>query len=74
MSITLRDTSKWSLGLKECIPQHANPQADDFRGGAEEILWSVMPQSGTPRSSLAHPHVQEIRGRAESPVDCSSIL
>lgn len=40
MSITMRDTSKWSLGLKECIPQHANPQADDFRGGAEETLWS----------------------------------
>lgn len=28
MSITVRDTSKWSLELKECIPQHANPQAD----------------------------------------------
>lgn len=25
MSITLRDTTRWRLQLKECIPQHANP-------------------------------------------------
>lgn len=75
MSITLRDITRWKLRLKECIPQYANPQADDFQGGAEETMWSVTPQSGTPNwSSLVHPQVQEIRSRAEFPVDYPSIF
>lgn len=42
-------------------PHSMQTQADGFRGGAEETVWSATPQSGTLRSFLPHPQVQGIR-------------